>query len=389
MNKETPKTPHAQGHEIDPNMVPLSEVSGFDELIGQRDCVERLKRFGELYSGKNQVPEHILLAGNEDMGTRMFARAFAKTFNAFLREVDAKDFTKIYDLTAILTSLEERESFLILNVQYLRKPMVEVLIEALEHFRINLIIGQGAGARLHPFILNRFTFLGTAPRLTDVPPDLLKCFNVSLTLQPYSNSELQSIAVSLAARDGLTLGDGVLPLLVSVSQRNPNSIEQLLRRFVRLGKTTVTEEDAKETFAVFGLTTRPIDSTPDAGELDSLSGIEFEKLILSLLQRMGFRAEMTRTTGDGGIDIIANLDKSIIGGRYLIQCKRFAESLIGAPLVREFYGAVVADRKAVKGILITTSDFTMQAREFAETLHIELIDRHQLTNLLAEFKPEG
>jgi Restriction endonuclease len=226
--------------------------------------------------------------------------------------------------------------------------------------------------------LNRFTFFGAAPRVVDVPPDLLKCFSLTVTLQPYSNSELQAIAVLLAVRNGLTLSDGVTALLVSASQRTPHAIAQLLRRFAILGKTEVTEEDAKEALAAFGLTARPISNFADPSELDRLSGVEFERLILSLLQRMGFRAEMTRTTGDGGIDIVADLERPIVGGRYLIQCKRFAESMIGAPVVREFYGAVVADRKAVKGILITASGFTPQALEFAESLHIELVDRTRL-----------
>jgi Holliday junction resolvasome RuvABC ATP-dependent DNA helicase subunit len=386
MDKETPITPTAQGSPPRYGDVLHSQVSGFNELSGQSDCAERLKRFGELYSSKNAVPEHVLLTGDGGMGKRVFAHAFAKTFNVSLHEQEARYVQRKGDLTAILTSLEERDALLIVNLQDLRRPLAEELQVALDNYRIDLVIGEEE--RVFPFRLNRFTFLGTAPRVSDVPPDLLKCFSLSLTLQPYSSSELQSIAVSLAARTGLTLSEGVLPILVSASQRNPNSIEQLLRRFARLGKTKVTEEDAKETFAAFGLTARQVKGAPGAHELDSLSGIEFEKLILSLLQRMGFHAEMTRTTGDGGIDIVANLDKPIIGGRYLIQCKRFAESLIGAPLVREFYGAVVADRKAVKGILITTSGFTTQAREFVETLPLELIDRDQLTNLLAEFKPE-
>jgi len=242
MDKEPLNTSPAHDH----HRVSLSEVSGLDELIGQRDCVERLKRFGELYSVKNQVPEHMLLTGDHDLGTRTFAHAFAKTLNTDLLEYDAKEFERRGDLTAVLTSLEGREALLILNVQALRKATMEVLQVALNHYRIDLVI-EAPRYRVHPFTLNRFTFLGTAPRATDVPPDLLKCFSLSLTLQPYSNSELQAIVVSLAARNGLTLSEGVLPLIVSVSQRTPSSIEQLLRRIARLGKTEVTEEDAIET----------------------------------------------------------------------------------------------------------------------------------------------
>ena len=123
---------------------------------------------------------------------------------------------------------------------------------------------------------------------------------------------------------------------------------------------------------------------PTSG-LDTLSGIEFEGLITRLLERMGFRAKITKASGDGGIDVVATLDQPITGGRYLIQCKRYApDSPVGAATVREFYGALTADRGAVKGILITTSGFTGQAEEFAVGLPIELIGRDQLQRLLAQ-----
>jgi hypothetical protein len=119
--------------------------------------------------------------------------------------------------------------------------------------------------------------------------------------------------------------------------------------------------------------------------LEALSGIEFEALITRLLERMGFRAEMTKASGDGGVDVVATLDQPVTGGRYLIQCKRYApDSLVGPATVREFYGAMTADRRAVKGILITTSGFTAQAQEFASGLAIELIGRDQLQRLLAQ-----
>jgi restriction system protein len=83
--------------------------------------------------------------------------------------------------------------------------------------------------------------------------------------------------------------------------------------------------------------------------------------------------------------MVAVLDRPITGGKYLFQCKRYSpDNLIGAATVREFYGAVTAER-AVKGILITTSDFTAQAREFAERVGVELIGLAGLQNLLVQF----
>lgn len=117
-----------------------------------------------------------------------------------------------------------------------------------------------------------------------------------------------------------------------------------------------------------------------------MSGVDFERLVTTLLGRMDFRAEMTKTTGVGGIDIVVILDRPIIGGKYLFQCKRYApDTLTGAATVREFYGAVTAER-ASKGILITTSDFSHQAREFAERVGVELINLTVLQQLLAQLE---
>jgi len=158
-------------------------------------------------------------------------------------------------------------------------------------------------------------------------------------------------------------------------------------------KRPISEQDAKEMLSLFGFyggsSAQTLEEIPT--EWAELSGINFEKLIAALLNKMGFITEVTKASGDGGVDIEAMLDRPIIGGRYLFQCKRFAaDNLIGSPTVREFYGALVADRKAVKGILITTSGFTPQAREFAANLHIELIDGIGLAQLLQEYgRPSG
>ncbi len=126
----------------------------------------------------------------------------------------------------------------------------------------------------------------------------------------------------------------------------------------------------------------PPSQMPGSARIEGLSGIEFEKVIATLLERMGFHAQMTKASGDGGIDIEATLDKAIVGGRYLFQCKRYGpDNVVGSPLVRDFYGAVMAER-AVKGIFITTSGFTEQAREFAKKVGLELLDGVQLRRLL-------
>lgn len=379
-----PTTPSAP----DPAKKRLLEVRGFSELIGQADCIRRLKAFGDLYASKNSVPEHILVTGADGMGKATIARAFAKTYSTGLHEQPAKEFYKLGDLSAVITSMESNDALIITDVQELRRSMTGVLRMAMQEFRIDLIIGVGPGARVHPYRTNQFTLIATACRIADVPSDILRCFSLAVPLQPYTSLEIESIVIDLANANGVALSNGVARLVAGVCQGNPGTVEQLIRRLSRLGKTDITEAEAIQMLSAFGLnphTSASVGAAVNADDLAQLTGVEFERLITAVLQRMGFTAEMTRATGDGGIDIVAHLEKPFVGGRYLIQCKRFAaDVLIGAPVVREFYGAFVADRKAIKGIFITTSAFTAQAYEFAQNLPLELIDGSRLQRLLAE-----
>jgi hypothetical protein len=215
----------------------------------------------------------------------------------------------------------------------------------------------------------------------------LSGFSLALELQPYTKVSLAEIAERIAARAGLEIDAESARLLAINSEGRPHQLELLIQRLAKaIRKQRITSKDTAEALSAFGMSVRR-GKIPD-GELGlaELSGTEFEELISTLLARMEFLAEMTKASGDGGIDIVATLDKPIVGGRYLFQCKRYApDSLIGAAAMRDFYGAVMAD-KAVKGIFITTSDFTVQAREFAERVGLELINPPRLRELLAQYE---
>lgn len=114
----------------------------------------------------------------------------------------------------------------------------------------------------------------------------------------------------------------------------------------------------------------------------------FEGLVLDLLHAMGYGAseddlERVGHAGDGGIDGVISLDK--LGfDRVCVQAKRWQGS-VSRPEVQAFYGAL-AGRRARKGVFITTSSFTREAREFASQAaeRIVLIDGNQLTSLMIE-----
>lgn len=117
--------------------------------------------------------------------------------------------------------------------------------------------------------------------------------------------------------------------------------------------------------------------------INDLDGHEFEELVSELLKKMGFSVERKSLSGDNGVDIIAFSQQAIIGGKYIIQCKRWNQ-LVGEPVIRDLYGTILNEH-AIKGILITTSSFSDKAMAFADGKNIELIDGSKLSKLLKDY----
>jgi restriction system protein len=114
----------------------------------------------------------------------------------------------------------------------------------------------------------------------------------------------------------------------------------------------------------------------------------FEQVVLDLLHALGYgtsRADLARVgkTGDGGIDGIISLDRLGLEKVY-VQAKRW-QNTVGRPDVQSFFGAL-AGRRATKGVVITTSTFSREAREFAESVSdkIVLVDGARLTELMMD-----
>lgn len=112
----------------------------------------------------------------------------------------------------------------------------------------------------------------------------------------------------------------------------------------------------------------------------------FEQTIAQLYQALGFGARVTPHSRDGGVDVIAS--RSVAGGteKFAIQCKRFDPSRsVGSPLARDLLGVLGRDRSFTKGVLITTSDFSAECREFANGQgNLELINGSRLVALIRE-----
>lgn len=168
------------------------------------------------------------------------------------------------------------------------------------------------------------------------------------------------------------------------------------------GKKTQKEViPTKPTIASLGIT--PTDALEDAYKsineslsdellsmIMNLSPKFFEKLVVDLLVSMGYggdykdAAEVTQANKDGGVDGIIKEDKLGLDKIY-IQAKRWA-GVVGKPIVQQFAGAL-DEVKASKGVFITTSTFSKDAKKYVENLSkkIVLIDGKQLAAFMIEY----
>lgn len=150
-------------------------------------------------------------------------------------------------------------------------------------------------------------------------------------------------------------------------------------------KSDTPEEEVARAFAV-------LQSALEADLLERLHAMDpvrFERLILDLLKAMGYGAgsfgshEMTRASGDGGIDGIIHEDALGLDAVY-IQAKRYApDSKVGRPAIQQFIGSLTGEG-ATKGVFVTTSTFSAEARDYLKKVQhrVVLIDGSQLARLM-------
>src|SRR6202040_2625622 len=109
----------------------------------------------------------------------------------------------------------------------------------------------------------------------------------------------------------------------------------------------------------------------DRTNLMDLSPTEFEELITNLFAKMGLETRLTQASRAGGVDCVAYDQRPILGGKVIIQAKRY-KNTVGVSAVRDLYGTM-HNEGASKGILVTTSGYGKSAFKFADGKPLELL----------------
>jgi holliday junction DNA helicase RuvB len=169
--------------------VQATEPRIFSETVGQRTIVQRLAQLVELHKQRSEALRHTLLLGPEGSGKRTIAHVMAREYGVSLRELQTSAIERAIDLVTVISGLEEGD-FLLFDASRIRRTLVEMLAKAMKEFEINVVVGKGMGARSMPLAVKPFTCIGISERLSDCDNDLVKSFDIVMSLQPYNEPEM-------------------------------------------------------------------------------------------------------------------------------------------------------------------------------------------------------
>lgn len=201
-----------------------------DQFIGQDDLRANLKVYLGAAKTRGQQLDHVLLYGNPGLGKTTLAQIMASELGVNIVSTSGPVLERSADLAAILTNLNKNDLLFIDEIHRMPATVEEILYPALEDFCLDLIIGQGPGARTVKIELEPFTLVGATTRIGLLTSPLRDRFGVICRLDFYSPEELSTIVLRSARVFNLDISeDGALEV-GKRSRGTPRIANRLLRR---------------------------------------------------------------------------------------------------------------------------------------------------------------
>jgi Holliday junction DNA helicase RuvB len=246
---------------LDASVRPIS----FGDYIGQDRVKENLQIAVQAARARGEALDHVLLYGPPGLGKTTLAQILANEMGSAIKISSGPLLEKKGDLTAVLTSLDPRDFFFLDEIHRLQPSLEEILYPAMEDFRVDLIIGQGLGARVHPYLLNKFTLVGATTRAGLIMAPLRSRFGIVHRLDFYSPEDLLRIVTRSAEILGITIDrDGAFEI-ARRSRGTPRVANRLLRRVRDYAEVRaqghVTLGVARDALAMLGVDEHGLDDT--------------------------------------------------------------------------------------------------------------------------------
>ncbi len=202
----------------------------FEDFVGQDGIKENLRVFIEAAKGRGEALDHVLFCGPPGLGKTTLAHIIAHELGVNIKSTSGPVLERAGDLAAILTNLQERDVLFIDEIHRLNRVVEEILYPAMEDFQLDIIIGQGPGARSIKLDLPNFTLVGATTRTGLLTSPLRDRFGVIDRLNFYSPDELRTIVQRSADLLRTKIDAAAASEIARRSRGTPRIVNRLLRR---------------------------------------------------------------------------------------------------------------------------------------------------------------
>lgn len=202
----------------------------FEDFPGQEDVKEKLRVFVAAAKMRNEPLDHVLLSGPPGLGKTTLSKILAQDMGADLRVTSAPAIDKKGDLAAILTSLKPHSVLFIDEIHRLSRHVEEYLYTAMEDYYIDIVTGEGLGARSMKFQLVPFTLVGATTRAGLLNAPFRDRFGIVERLQFYDRKALQQILMRSAEILKIGIDEDGAEEVARRSRGTPRVANRLLKR---------------------------------------------------------------------------------------------------------------------------------------------------------------
>lgn len=202
----------------------------WDDYIGQDQIKRNLQTFIIASKKRRECLDHILFFGPPGLGKTTLSYIIAHEMDAEIKVSSAPMIEKLGDLAAIMTNLNRGDILFIDEIHRLNPAIEEILYPAMEDFRLDIIIGQGAAAQTMKIDLAQFTLIGATTRAGMLSNPLRDRFGISFKMQFYSPDDLAKIITIAALKMNKQITKNSANEIALRSRGTPRIALRLLRR---------------------------------------------------------------------------------------------------------------------------------------------------------------